>query len=580
MDKAGIIEILEALGRLLELKGENMFKVRAYGNAVRTLETTPLSREQLEDEDYLQSLDGIGRALAEKIVELAATGRSAYYEELQGQFPAGIFELFSLQGLGAKKIKVLYDQLHIADLATLKAACEDGRVAALPGFGTKTATNLLKALQQREQHAGRFRYGDVAALVARLELDLREQPEVTLVRAAGSFRRRKEEVGDLDFLVLTRAPAAVGSYFVSHPLVKDILAHGATKCSVILQNGIQCDLRMVSGEEFPFALNYFTGSKEHNIQMRGRALERGWSLNEYRFSAAEGREMPEPWPGVEEEADIYRALGLDYVEPELRENLGELAAAAAGSLPRLIELGNLRGTFHNHTTASDGRNSLEEMARAAEELGLAYLGIADHSKASFQANGLDEKRLREQIAAIRQWNQEEQGIRLWAGTECDILKDGSLDFSDEILAECDYVVASVHSSFQLDEATMTRRIIRAMENPLVTLLAHPTGRLLLERESYAVDIPAILEAAAATGTWIELNANPWRLDLDWRWWPMAKEKGVRCVINPDAHSVEGLRDLYFGIGVARKGWLTRQDVVNCLPLDEIESALRAKRNGR
>jgi DNA polymerase (family 10) len=314
--------------------------------------------------------------------------------------------------------------------------------------------------------------------------------------------------------------------------------------------------------------------------MRARALERGWSLNEYRFSPAEGRELLQPIPPVHDETDLYRALDLDFIPPELRENLGEIPAAATGQLPQLLELSNLRGTFHNHTTASDGRNTLEEMARAAEDLGLAYLGIADHSKASFQANGLDADRLLEQIAAIRQWNATHPGIHLFAGTECDILKDGSLDFSDDILAQCDYVVASVHSSFQLDEATMTRRIIRAMENPHVTLLAHPTGRLLLDREPYAVDIPAILEAAAATGTWIELNANPWRLDLDWRWWPLAKEKGVRCVINPDAHSTEGLRDLYFGVGIARKGWLTRRDVVNCLPLADIQSALAAKRTPR
>lgn len=580
MDKPGIIEILAGLARLLELKGENAFKVRAYQNAIRTLETTPLTAEQLGNPEYLVTLEGIGQALAEKIAEIAHTGRSSLYEKYRAEFPESLFELFQLQGLGAKKIKVLYESLGVASIPDLAAACEDGRVADLPGFGAKSAANFLKAIAQLAQHAGRHRFGDVAALVERLLADLRELPQVSLVQVAGSFRRRKEEVGDVDLLVQTKDPGPVGDYFVAHPLVRDVLAHGPTKCSVLLHNGLQCDLRLVSAAEFPFALNYFTGSKEHNIQMRARALERGWSLNEYRFSAAEGRQILQEIPEVQDERDLYRALGLDFIPPELRENLGEIAAAADGRLPQLLEVSNLRGTFHNHTTASDGKNTLEEMALAAEELGLAYLGIADHSKASFQANGLDAERLLQQIAAIRQWNATHPGVHLFAGTECDILKDGSLDFPDEILAQCDYVVASVHSSFQLDEATMTRRVIRAMENPYVTLLAHPTGRLLLEREPYALDIPAVLEAAAATGTWIELNANPWRLDLDWRWWPLAKEKGVRCVINPDAHSTEGLRDLYFGVGIARKGWLTRQDVINCLGLAEIQGALAAKRSRR
>jgi DNA polymerase (family 10) len=311
--------------------------------------------------------------------------------------------------------------------------------------------------------------------------------------------------------------------------------------------------------------------------MRSRALSRGWSLNEYRFSAAEGRELREPLPVIQEEDDIYRALDLDPIEPELRENHGEIEAAEKHALPRLIEWSNLRGAFHNHTTESDGRSSLEDMVAAAKELGLEYLGIADHSKASFQANGLDEKRLAAQVARIAEINATEKDIHIFAGTECDILKDGSLDFSDEILASLDYVVGSIHSSFTMPAAEMTKRIIRAIENPHITMLAHPTGRLLLGREPYQLDIPAILDAAAATGTFIELNANPRRLDLDWRWWQMAKEKGVKCVINPDAHSTAGLQDLIFGIGIARKGWLTKDDVLNTLPLAQVRTALQAKR---
>jgi DNA polymerase (family 10) len=363
-----------------------------------------------------------------------------------------------------------------------------------------------------------------------------------------------------------------------------VIVAGATKSSVRLRSGIQCDLRVVAPAEYPFALNYFTGSKEHNVVVRNRALQRGWTLNEYRLAPAppdpeakKKRKAAEPIPVIHDEAELYRAFGLDYIEPELRENCGEFEAAAERRLPRLIEKENLRGTFHCHTTASDGRNSLEEMADAAEELGLQYLGIADHSRSSVVANGLDEVRLRAQGAAIRKLNKERDGFRVFAGVECDILRDGTLDFPDEVLAELDYVVASVHSAFNLTEAEMTERIIRAISNPFVTMLAHPTGRLLLRREPYAVDIPAIIEAAAETGTWIEINAAPKRLDMDWRWWPLAKEKGVKCVINPDAHGVERLQELWFGIGVARKGWLTKADVVNCLPLRQIEQELVKKR---
>ncbi len=338
---------------------------------------------------------------------------------------------------------------------------------------------------------------------------------------------------------------------------------------------MQADLRVVTNGQYPFALAYFTGNKDHNVKIRGMALARGWTLNEYRLAPVEGKTAA-PIPEIAEEADLHEALGLQYIEPELRENRGEIEAAAARELPQLVTLENLRGTFHNHTTASDGRNSLEEMADAARELGLEYLGIADHSKGSFQAHGLDAKRLLAQVEEIRRLNGTYDGFRLFAGTECDVLKDGTLDFPDEVLAQLDYAVASVHSVFNLSEAEMTARIIRAISNPYITMLGHLTGRLLLSREGYAVDVPAVIEAAAATGTWIELNANPSRLDMDWRWWPLAKEKGVRCVINPDAHNTTGLQQLWFGIAAARKGWLTREDVVNCLPLGKIDKALGAK----
>ena len=577
MSKDDIISVFENIARLLELQGENPFKIRAYLHAAKALETLAEPLEKLVAEDRLVSVDGIGKATAEKIATLSTTGRLEYYNELREEFPPDILTLFDIQGLGGKKIKVLWDSLKVHSITSLERACKAGKVAELPGFGEKTAANILKAIEHMRSHAGEFRYGDIAALAESLLEDLLGHPDVGQAQIAGSFRRKKEIVRDLDFLVSSKKPEAVMEFFTTHPLVENILAHGATKSSVILKSGIQCDLRAVSAAEFPFALNYFTGSKEHNVRMRSRALLRGWSLNEYRFSAAEGRELREPLPEIHEESDIYRALGLDPVEPELRENHGEIEAAEKHTLPRLVEWSNLRGAFHNHTTASDGRSTLEDMVAAAKELGLEYLGIADHSKASFQANGLDEKRLADQVARIAEINASEKDIHVFTGTECDILKDGSLDFSDEILASLDYVVGSIHSSFTMPAAEMTARIIRAMENPFVTMLAHPTGRLLLGRDAYQLDIPTILDAAAATGTWIELNANPRRLDLDWRWWQLAKEKGVKCVINPDAHSTAGLQDLIFGIGIARKGWLSKDDVLNTLPLEKVRVALQSKR---
>jgi DNA polymerase (family X) len=446
-----------------------------------------------------------------------------------------------------------------------------------------TQEKLCKAIADRVKHAGSFQFGQIAGEAEALRSDLAAHPDALQVCIAGSYRRRKEIVRDLDLIVATKRPAAITESFIAHPLVESIIAQGPTKSSVRIRSGIQCDLRVVSGAEYPFALNYFTGSKEHNIEMRNRALEHGWTLNEYRLAPlppgpkTRKKRTTRKIPKVRDEGELYRALGLDFIAPELRENCGEFEAAGNHSLPRLIEAENLRGTFHCHTTASDGHNTLEEMAQAGQALGLEYLGIAEHSRSSIQAHGLDKAKLRAQVAAIRRLNQKFDDFRLFAGIECDILRDGSLDFDDDILAELDFVVVSIHSVFNLAEAEMTRRIIRAINNRFVTILAHPTGRLLLQREPYAFDMPAVLEAAAETGTWVELNAAPKRLDLDWRWWPLAKEKGVKCVINPDAHRAERLQDLWFGVGIARKGWLTKNDVMNCLPLGKIEPELKRKR---
>jgi DNA polymerase (family X) len=583
MTKEQIAGVLERIAMLLELKGENPFKIRAYTNAARAIETFGGNVPNFHDEEAVAKIPGIGKSIALKIKELAETGSLKYLEELSTEFPAGIMELFSLPGLGAKKIKALFDQLGISSIEQLQKACEKGRVAELPGFGETTQQKLGDAIAKRAAHAGAFQFGQVTAEAETLRSDLAAHTEALQVDIAGSYRRRKEILHDLDLLVATKTPDAIMKFFVSHPLVESIIAQGPTKSSVRLGSRVQCDLRVVSTAEYPFALAYFTGNKEHNIELRSRALQRGWTLNEYRLapvpvdSKTKKKRPVQKIPQVRDEADLYRSVGLDFIPPELRENWGEFEAAETHSLPKLVEKENLRGTFHCHTTASDGHNSIEEMAEAAQELGLEYVGIADHSRSSIQAHGIDETKLRSQIAAIRTLNKKLHGFRVFAGVECDVLRDGSLDLPDEVLSELDYVIASVHSVFNLSESEMTQRVIRAMENPLVTMLAHPTGRLLLKREPYQIDIPAVLDTAARIGTWIELNAAPKRLDLDWRWWPRAKEKGVKCVINPDAHRTERLQDLWFGIGIARKGWLTKADVMNCLPLGKIEAALRAKR---
>ena len=577
MTRELFVDVLEKIALLLELKGENPFKVRAYRTGAEVVQAHPGDIVALARDGQLEGIKGIGDALRDKLHELARTGELGFYSKLREEFPASIFELFDISGLGPKKIAVLHKELHVAGVADLKRVCEDGTAAKLSGFGDKTVVKLLEAIAFRESHADTFRVDDAAPAVAEILDFLRELPETSRAEVAGSYRRGRETVHDLDFLVATKHPASVMEAFVKAPFVASVLAHGETKSSIRLASGLQCDLRAVKNDEWAFALAYFTGSKEHNIQMRSRALSHGWTLNEYRLAPVSD-DSPAPPPHIHEERDLHRALGLDFIDPALREASGEIEAAESASLPVLVELENLRGTFHNHTTASDGTATLQEMAAAALELGLQYLGIADHSKASFQANGLTEVRLREQIRAIREMNAQGDGdFRLFAGSEVDILRDGSLDFPNELMAELDYVVASVHNVFTLTEAEQTKRIIRAVENPHVTMLGHLTGRLLLKRESYAVNVPAVIEACAATGTIIELNASPWRLDMDWRWWRMAKEKGVKCSINPDAHSTRGLQDLYYGVRAARKGWLTRADVVNCLPLGKIEAVLAVKR---
>lgn len=578
MTAADAASVFEHIAMLLELKGENPFKIRAYRTGAEVVESFPGDIMKLARENQLEGIKGLGQALRDKLHEMATTGRLQFFEELKAEFPEGIFELFGIQGLGPKGIKQLYEELGVGSVADLKRAIESGEAANLAGFGEKKAAKILDGIGFRQEHASEFRQDQVLPLVEQIIEALRKHADVSRAEVCGSYRRGKETVHDLDFLVATKHPERVIDAFAKLPQVESVIAKGGTKASVRAAHGVQCDLRAVAGREFPFALNYFTGSKEHNVAMRQRALEHGWSLNEYGLTPVEGSKRAKPVPPIHDEPDLYRALGLDWPDPELRENAGEIEAAEKGALPHLLKLENLRGTFHCHTTASDGKATLQEMAEAAQDLGLQYLGIADHSKSSFQANGLDAKRLRQQVKEIRELNDSfDDDFRLFAGSEVDIHRDGSLDFPDSVLGELDYAVASVHQLFNLPEAEMTRRIIKAIENPHVTMLGHLTGRLLLQRPGYHVNVPAVIDAAAETGTLIELNCHPWRLDMDWRWWKLAREKGVKCVINPDAHSTRGLQDLVFGIRIARKGWLTKKDVVNCLPLAEIKKVLAAKK---
>ncbi|MDA7535559.1 MAG: DNA polymerase/3'-5' exonuclease PolX [Akkermansiaceae bacterium] len=569
-----LVKTLEEIALLLELKGSNPFKTRAYRNGAEIVQNFDGDIVSRASDDDLKGIKGIGDALQQKLHELASTGSLGYYEDLRAEFPVTLFELFEVQGLGPKKIKAVYDQLGVDSISALKKACEDGSVASLKGFGAKTAEKVLAAIANREKFADRFRLGDVAPLAETLLERLKDHPKVSRAEIAGSYRRSKETLHDLDFLVATKEPAELTKFFAELPEVHEVIVQGDTKTSIRLENGLQCDLRAVSNDHFPFALQYFSGSKEHNVALRSIALKQGLSLNEYDFTG-EGK-IPE----VTEEADIYKALGLTFVPPELRENRGEIEAAQVGALPDLIEKEHLRGTFHNHTTASDGQNSLLEMAEAAQELGLQYLGIADHSKAAFQANGLSEERLRAQIEEIRDLNKSFDDFALIPGSEVDILKDGSMDFDDDLLSELDYCVASVHNSFTLSEDEMTKRFIRAMENEHVTMIGHLTGRLLLKRDPYALNIEKIIDCAAETRTIIELNCNPWRLDMDWRWWKRARDKNVLTSINPDAHKTEQLQFLAYGVRLARKGWLRREDALNTRTLAEVQEWLARPKSKR
>lgn len=578
MNKADIVEVLEDIAVLLELKGENPFKIRAYQAGARVLDTMEADLDELIEAGELGSVKGIGAALVDKIETLRKTGELEFYTKLRASVAPGLIEMLGIPGLGGKKVKRLHEELGVDTIEGLKVACEAGQVAALKGFGKKSEEKILSGIENRAAYAQRHLWWEAREVAEPILEGLRKLKEVERAEAAGSLRRLKETVGDLDFIVASAEPEPVMDWFTSLGGVQEITAKGETKSSVRFESGMQADLRVVPSEQFAFALHHFTGSKEHNVAMRQRALARGYSLSEWGVvKKAEGGDL-RPERGslraeggelraelceleISSEKELFAFLDLPEIPPELREGMGEMELK---EIPELVSKDQIRGVFHNHTTASDGRASIEEMAAAANELGWDYLGLADHSKASFQAKGLDDERVLRQIEAIRAFNESgESPVHIFAGIECDILPDGSLDLEDSTLEALDYAVMSVHSSFTQSEAEMTARVIRAIEHPCTAMLGHPTGRLLLRREPYKINLQKVIDAAIANRVIIEINANPRRLDLDWRLWRRAAERGLICAINPDAHRTEGLLHFEAGVNVARKGGLGPKQVLNC-----------------
>jgi len=567
-----IAAVFDEMADLLEIEGDNPFRIRAYRNGARSLRE--LGRDVgglVEAGEDLTRLPGIGRNLAEKIHEYLDTGHCRALEKLSRKVPADLSELLKLPGLGPKRVHALYHELDIHTREQLERAARDGLIQQLPGFGAKTETRILEALQAHSNGVPRFKLAVAGRYAESLLAYLRGGPGVKQLAVAGSFRRAKETVGDLDILVTARNGRAVTEYFVAYDEVDSVVSSGSTRATVILRSGLQVDLRVVPEASYGAALYYFTGSRAHNIAVRTLARKRGLKINEYGVYRGDRRIAGKT------EREVLKSVGLPWIPPELRENRGEIEAAHAGLLPKLVELEDLRGDLHAHTRASDGHETLATMASAAKQRGLQYLAITEHSRRLTVAHGLDSKRLLAQLEEIDAFNGEDHGITLLKGIEVDILEDGSLDFSNDILARLDLVIGAVHSRFDLPRARQTRRILRAMDNPCFTLLAHPGGRLIDRREPYDADMSRIIRHARERGCYLELNAHPERLDLLDTHCQQAREEGVLVSINSDAHSVADFDNLRFGIGQARRGWLEKDDVLNTRSLPALRRLLAATR---
>jgi DNA polymerase (family X) len=571
MNNLAIARVLAEIGDLLEIKNENPFKIRAYRNAAETILHLGSQVADMTAAERL-AIPGIGRDLAGKLAELVETGTIPYHQQLLAEFPPTILDLLHLQGVGPKTVSLLYSGLGIQTLDDLRQAASEGRLRALKGMGAKKEVLILKALDERQRVAGRRLLAEAHDAAATLVAALRAHAPTAHISAVGSLRRGCETCGDIDILA-AGAPPSIMEAFTGYKLVERILARGATKSSVLIWGGFQADLRVVARESLGAALQYFTGSKAHNIALRDRAIQRGFKLNEYGLYRVDDESLV---VGDSEEA-IYRALDLQWVPPELRENRGEILAAEQGALPRLIALEDLRGDLHMHTTETDGRADAATMAASARDAGREYIAITDHSKALAMANGLDERRALEHARTIRALNGRIEGLTILAGIECDIRPDGTMDLADDCLKELDIVIGSVHSAFNQDEQTMTDRILAAIANPYVDVIGHPTGRLILKRDGYRVNAPRVFAAAAAAGVALEINSQVDRLDLDDTLARMARDRGVRLVIDSDAHSPAALGNLRWGALTARRAWLEPGDVLNTLPVSELRAALRRNR---
>ena len=568
MDNAAIAHVLGEIGDLLKIKGANPFKIRAYRNASETVAT---SAERVADlsEVALLAIPGIGKDLAAKIQELAETGSLTYHQALLSEVPASLLDLLHLQGVGPKTVALLHEVLNVRTIDELEAAATAGRLKKLKGLGPKKERLILLAIDERRRRAGRHLVADVRAVAHVLIAHLQQTVDDGTFVPVGSLRRGCETCGDADILAIG-VDSSVRDRFVTFPGVDRVLGHGDTKCSVLLRDGIQADLRLIPTESAGAALQYFTGSKLHNVALRDRAMQRGFKLNEYGlFRVADNERV-----AGETEQGVYEALGLPFIPPELRENHGEIAAAQAGTLPDLIDRNHIRGDLHSHTTATDGHADIETMARAAQAAGLEYLAITDHSQALAMANGLDEHCALDHARAIRATNDRLDGITLLAGIECDIRPDGQLDLAEDCLAELDIVIASVHSAFGQPEEAMTARILRAIESPVVDAIGHPTGRLLLRREPYRVNVEDLIATAARFGVALEINCQVDRLDLSDADARLARDRGVKLIISTDSHSPTSFELLHWGILVARRAWARPDDVLNTLPVEELRQSLR------
>ena len=565
---AEIARIFKEYADLLEIKGENPFKVRAYRNAARTIENIGKSLEELVKEGYdLTRLPGIGSDLNQYIQEIVTTGKFSKLQKLKKQIPPSLVDMLSIEGLGPKRIKTLYEKLGIASMEDLRRAAQNGEIEKLPGFGPTLVQKILKGIRLLKKAGHRFKWSEAKEYVEDI-LAYMGQIELSHLDVAGSYRRKKETVGDLDILATAKDFSEVIRHFVKYPKIKEVVSAGSTRSTIILNNDLQVDLRSVEDESYGSALHYFTGSKAHNIAIRKIAIELGLKVNEYGIFRGEERIA-----GKTEE-EVYKAVGLCYIEPELRENRGEIEACEAHGLPQLVELKDIRGDLHMHTNYSDGKNSIEEMAKAAKELGYEYIAITDHSRRLTIAKGLDEKRAIEELEQIDRINEKFEDITILKGMEVDILEDGRLDMSDEVLSRLDIVLIAVHYKFNLSKDRQTRRILRAFENPYVHILAHPTGRMIGIREPIELDMEQILAKAKEYNIHLEINAQPERLDLTDIHAKMAKEMGVKMAINSDAHNIFSLRYMEYGINQARRGWCEKDDIINTRSLNQLKKVLK------